>query len=118
MDQHIVNFNVILGKLGIELSRETIENRQRGKIVKGGWTIWYLFGTDEVGQYLDHYACHRMTGDSHVRWYADGSPKALDSYLDLRLTSDDPEEDRRLDNECLEHNERVTRELEAKGFGL
>lgn len=118
VDQHVVNFNRSFETWEIELPKEAVENQQRGKIVKSGWTIWYLFGRDEAGDYLDYYASHRMTNDSHVRLYADGSFKGLDSYRSMRRVSDDPEEDRRLEKEFWEHNERVSRELESKGFGL
>ena len=116
--QHIVNFNRSFEAWNIELPKEAVENRQRGKIVKSGWTIWYLFGRDEAGDYLDYYASHRMTNDRHVRLYDDGSSKGLDSYCGMRKVSDDPEGNKRLENEFWEHNERVSRELEAKGFGL
>ena len=118
VDQHIVNFNKSFEVWDIELSKEAVENRQLGKIVKSGWTIWYLFGTDEAGEYLDYYASHRMTNDRHVRLYADGGSKGLDSYWSMRRISDDPEEDKRLESEFWEHNERVSQQLEAKGFGL
>ena len=118
VDQRIVNFNRSFETWSIELPKEAVENQQRGKIVKSGWSIWYLFGRDEVGNYLDYYASHRMTNDRHVRLYADGSSKGLDSYRSMRVVSDDPEEDRRLENEFWEHNERVSRELESKDFGL
>ena len=118
MDQHIVNFNRSFEIWGIELPEEAVRNQQRGKIVKRGWAIWYLFGGDDAGEYLDYYASHRMTNDRHARLYADGSSKSLDSYCSMRRVSDDPEENKRLENEFWEHNERVSRELEAKGFML
>src|SRR5262249_43812462 len=31
------------------LPEEDVVNRRRGKIVKAGWAIWYLFGSDEQG---------------------------------------------------------------------
>jgi hypothetical protein len=102
----------------IQLPREAVEKRQRGKIVEAGWTIWYLFGSDDDGEYLDYYASHRMTNDSHVRIYEDGRVESLESPWELRPTSKDPEENARMENEFWEHNERVSRLLEEKGFGL
>lgn len=58
---------------GLALPPEDVEARRRGKIVGGGWAIWYLFGSDEQGEYLDYYASHRMTDDRHVR-FCEGSP--------------------------------------------
>ena len=102
----------------IELPREAVDNRQRGKIVEAGWTIWYQFGSDEDGEYLDYYSSHRMTNDSHVRIHEDGRVESLDSLWEVRPTSKDPDENARLENEFWEHNERVSRILEEKGFGL
>lgn len=118
VNQCIANFNGYFEALGIKLPKEAAENQQQGKIVKSGWTIWYLFGRDEAGDYLDYYASHRMTNDRHVRLYADGSSKALNAYFSMRRVSEDPEEDKRLENEFWEYNERVSRELESKGFAL
>ena len=102
----------------IKLPREAVEARQRGKIVQAGWTIWFLFGADASGEYLDYYSSHRMTNDSHVRLYADGRVEGRESLWELRQSSDDPEEEARLKAEFWEHNERVTRLLEENGFGL
>ncbi len=102
----------------IRLPREAIAARQRGKIVQAGWTIWYLFGSDERGEYLDYYSSHRMTNDSHVRLYDDGRVVGLESLYEMRPTSDDPAEEARLKAEFRDHNERVARLLEEKGFGL
>lgn len=102
----------------LQLPRAAVKNRRRGKIVEAGWTIWYLFGSDESGEYLDYYASHRMTNDSHARIYADGRVEGLESLWEMRQSSNDPDEDARLENEFWEHNERVAKLLEAKGFGL
>ncbi|MDE2902095.1 MAG: hypothetical protein OXP73_03605 [Chloroflexota bacterium] len=102
----------------IQLPREAVEQRRRGKIVEAGWTIWYLFGSDDSGEYLDYYSSHRMTNDSHVRIYADGRVVGLESLWEMRTSSDDPDEDARLKDEFWAHNERVARMLEEKGFGL
>ncbi|MCY3747920.1 MAG: hypothetical protein OXG64_01380 [Chloroflexi bacterium] len=111
-------FNQSFSYWRIQLPREDVENRQRGTIVEAGWTIWFLFGSDESGEYLDYYSSHRMTNDSHVRIYEDGRVELLESLWELRPTSDDPEENARLEDEFWEHNERVARVLEEKGFGL
>ena len=78
--------------------------------------IWYLFGSDENGEYLDYYASHRMTEDSYVRIYVDGHEEYLPEIVGMRLASEDPEEDARLEAEYYAENQRVARMLEAKGF--
>jgi hypothetical protein len=100
----------------ITLPAASVEQRRSGHILQAGWTIWYLFGADERGEYLDYYAAHRMTNDRHVRLYADGGQQRLPAALDFRLISDDPEEDARLEAKYVAHNRIVTRLLASKGF--
>jgi len=103
---------------GIELPAENLAVRRRGKICSRGWAIWYLFGQDEKGEYLDYYASHRMTDDVHVRVYSDGSTESLPAIQGMRIASDDPEEDARLEAEYRAKNKRIVAMLEAKGFGV
>jgi hypothetical protein len=59
-----------------------------------------------------------MTNDRHVRIYADGRCEPLPAIHDMRLASEDPEEDARLESEYYQHNQQVAQLLEAKGFRL
>ena len=118
MDKAEALFNACFANWGIELPQDAAATRQRGKVVQAGWTVWWLFDADEKGEYLDFYAMHRMTNDRHERIYGDGTAVGLETMRDMRKVSNDPEEDARLETEFWEHNERVNRELEAKGFGL
>jgi hypothetical protein len=102
---------------GITIPSEHVRERRRGKLVEGGWAIWYLYGEDERGEYLDYYASHRMTDDRHVRIYESGEVERLPTINTFRLVSQDPEEDARLEAEYLDKNRRVARMLEEKGFG-
>lgn len=111
-------FNDTFSPWNIRLPPEDIANRRRGKIVEAGWAIWYLFGSDEKGEYLDYYASHRMTNDRHVRLYANGEREALPTIAEWQLVSKDPEENDRLEAEYFANNRRVARMLEAKGFGI
>jgi hypothetical protein len=111
-------FNATFAHWSICLPPDDVANRRRGKIVKAGWAIWYLFGADEQGEYLDYYASHRMTNAEHVRLYADGQEEALPSIRGFRLCSQDPEEDKRLKAEYDAANQRIARLLEEKGFGI
>jgi hypothetical protein len=106
------------GAWGIALPPENVKERRRGKILAAGWAIWYLFGTDERGEYLDYYASHRMTDDRHVRLRGDGTGEDLPAVVGMRVVSRDHEEDARLEAEYLEENRRVARMLEEKGFGV
>ena len=102
----------------IALPPEGVTERRRGKIFAGGWAIWYLFGSDEQGGYLDYYASHCMTDDRHVRLREGGLTEHLPAIRTFRIVSPDPVEDARLKAEYLEHNRRVGRMLREKGFGV
>lgn len=111
-------FNATFVHWKIRLPPKDIANRRRGKIVKAGWAIWYLFGSDEKGEYLDYYSSHRMTSDSHARIYASGEVEWLPTIQEGRPCSEDPEEDKRLDAEYYAANQRIAKLLEEKGFGI
>lgn len=111
-------FNETFSHWNIFLPPDAIASRKRGKVVKAGWSIWYLFGSDEKGEYLDYYASHRMTTDRHVRIYANGNEKDLPTIESMRMVSRNPEEDARLEAEYFARNQGVARMLEAKGFGM
>ena len=103
---------------GLYLPEEDVVQRRRGKICKAGWAVWYLFGKDDDGEYLDYYAAHRMTNDSHVRIFEDGRCEGLPAIPDFRISSSDPEEDARLEAESRAESRRVAEILEEKGFGI
>jgi hypothetical protein len=65
-------FRLAFAPWDIALPPEDVKERRRSKIVDSGWAIWYLFGSDERGGYLDYYASHRMTDDRHVRFREEG----------------------------------------------
>lgn len=102
----------------IRLPARDVAERRRGKIVRDGWAIWYLFGSDDQGEYLDYYAAHRMTSDAHIRIRPDGRCENLPTLSSLRVLSKDPIKDARLEAEFHAENQEVARLLEAKGFGL
>ena len=110
-------FNARFAHWGITLPPEDIAQRRRGKIVKAGWAIWYLFGSDEKGEYLDYYASHRMTNDRHVRIWEDGQQRAMESYWQMLVyDADVPGDKERAEDEYREHNRRVSEVLKRKGF--
>jgi hypothetical protein len=111
-------FNDVFSPWDIRLPEEDVTNRRRGKIVEAGWTIWYLFSSDARGEYLDYYASHRMTTDRHVRVYANGDEEHLPAIQSMRMVSRDSEEDARLEAEYFARNQRVSRLLEEKRFGI
>jgi len=100
----------------INLPEEDIKARRGGYIQNAGWLIQYCFGKNETGEYLDYYAAHRMTDDSHVRIYQDGHEESLPALSTFLLLSDDPIEAKRLEDEYEEHNSKVVEMLNEKGF--
>jgi hypothetical protein len=118
MDRAANQFSRDFSNWGIRLPQDDVAQRRRGRINTEGWAIWYLFGNDDRGEYLDYYAAHRMTDDRHVRIYADGERENLPTIQSFRPCSDDPAEDRLLDAEFVAENQRVAALLETKGFGL
>jgi len=118
MDKAAEQFGHDFVSWGIRLPQDDVAQRRRGRINADGWAIWYLFGVDQRGEYLDYYAAHRMTNDRHIRIYADGEREDLPTIQSFRMCSDDPVEDRRLAAELFAENKQVAAILEAKGFGL
>ena len=90
-------------------------------IVKQGWTIWARFdvGAEDGRERLDYYAMHRMTSDSHVRLYGDGSADSLPAMGDLGpiIPLDaTPAEQEAAEEKYFAHNRAVVELLQEKGF--
>ncbi len=64
----------------INFPEETFTNKQYTHIRKNGWSIFYQFGKDVRGEYVELYSQHRMTSDSHCKIYKDGDVEYLDSF--------------------------------------
>ncbi|WP_028998150.1 hypothetical protein [Azohydromonas australica] len=116
MDNIIKNFNKWFQHWNIQLSQDAVEQRSSGVIKQGGWNIRFCFGRDEKGEFLDYYATHRLTDDSHVRLHEDGTRTSLPAYWGWCRTSDDPIEAQRLKEAQDRENHEVTLLLQAKGF--
>lgn len=111
-------FNERFASWGIVLPYDEVMARRCGKIIKSGWIIWFLFGEDSSGEYLDYYSSHRMAGDNHIRIHADGSEKALPSICPARSASLDPVKDAEYEKAFFRENQEVSEMLRTKGFGL
>ena len=101
---------------GIELPAEEILSRSPGSLQDSGWHISYNWGRDEIGEYLDYYAYHRMTNDSHIRIYETGATKSFPPIHDFRVCADDPETDSQLEAEHVKKNREVARIVRLKGL--
>jgi len=118
MDEIERRFNQHFAHWGIRLPPGNVEQRRSGQILQAGWAIWYRFGEDMDGEYLDYYASHRMTEDEHVRLRDFGATEWLPAIVGMRLCSGDPVEEARLAEEHHARNAEVSRMLEEIGFGL
>ena len=112
------SFNRDFANFDIRLPTGAVAARQGGRIVTGGWTIWYTFGSDGETEYLDYYASHRMTNDRHIRLYADGREERLETMREGYVVPEDPEEAARAKADAYAHNKAVRRMLDEKGFTL
>ena len=110
-------FNSRFARWEIALPAGDIDQRKRGKIQKGGWAIWYLFGSDESGEYLDVYALHRSCED-HYRLYESGGQKNLPTPWDVYPVTGDPVADAKEKEAFFAHNQEVAKLLAKKGFGM
>jgi len=56
--------------------------KSSGRIrTKSGWIIRYFFGIENDKQFIEIYACHRMTDDRHYRIYEDGTEERREIIL-------------------------------------
>ena len=100
------------------LPAESLRTLAPGHMAKGGWLIQFCFGNDAGGAYLDYYATHRMTDDSHVRLHENGTHTQLESLQSFFVTREDPGEAARLEEEHLKTNRKIMDALVEKGFTL
>ena len=111
-------FNNRFASSGIRLPPEDIAQRRRGRLHQAGWTLWYLFGVDDRGEYLDLYTRHRKSFDTHTRLREDQEPEDLPAIDGFFQTSDDPAEARQLAAAYYDAQQRVVALLAAKGFDV
>ncbi len=100
----------------LSLPRRVMTSRSAGAIAKKGWLIQYLFGKDEKGEYLDVYTSHRHPGENHVRLRPDGSIEQLEVLGSIYFCSDDPAEQKKLEEDFYRKNREIARRLVEKGF--
>ena len=60
----------------IKFDMPTFELKQYTHILQCGWNIYYQFGYDDK-PYMEVYSTHRMTSDSYIRYFADGTTLSL-----------------------------------------
>ena len=101
----------------IELPIDAMEPGVVWMIVQRGWTIWTLFGFEGERPFLDYYAMHRMTSDSHIRLYGNGEAESLPAIQDMHVVPQGgPEKEAEAKAKFIAHNRAVQQLLDDKGF--
>jgi hypothetical protein len=95
----------------ISLPLEDLRGRKRGSIHKEGWTIHYLFGSENGREYLEYFASHRMTNDTLNRIDEDGAASRVGCCQEF-YEANNPQAER----EYTEHNRAFYREVQEKGL--
>ena len=113
-------FNREFSHFEIELPVDALSPGKVWLIVNRGWTIWTRFDVEpEHGrEHLDCYSMHRMTSDSHVRWFADGEAEQLPAIAESYGYREDATEAEKeaARARVLASNRAVEKLLEEKGF--
>jgi len=63
-----------------------------GSIHEEECAVWYLFGRDERGEFVDCCASHRLTENSPLRPRCGACPEDLPTIIEMRRVSPDPDE--------------------------
>lgn len=108
-------FNWEYEKYGIKLPEGAVEKMQKGKIKENPWNIYFVFGEDNKGKYIQYYATNRFTNDGHMRIYENGETVELPAYWDMifyggNTTFEEAEK------KNMEHNEIVLEMLKKDGI--
>lgn len=75
----------------IKFHLPTFELKQYTHIKTCGWNIYYQFGEDSDGLYMEVYAMHRMTSDSYHRYYLNGKTEMLKSLTSMCIVGKEDE---------------------------
>jgi len=111
-------FSGLTGSLAEVIDMERMATEDNGHSYSDyGWHIGWAWTTDESGDLcLDVLREHRMSGASVTRFRADAEPESLDAPSTMRLASEDPVEDARLEEEFTARQRRIVDDLRARGL--
>lgn len=111
-------FNQRFGSRRIPLPPEDLALRRRGRLRGFGQIVWYLFGADKLGEYLDYYTVGRWGATSTSGCGTTAGPKPCRPLNGPIPTQTIREEAARIAAEFYAENQRIRDMLTAKGFGL
>lgn len=96
MHNAIEAFEQDFARWGLHLPPEDVAARRSGQLREAGWTVFYDFGQDVRGEFLDYYAGLRdatdetVNDDWHVRLYESGERVTLPTVLEAYMYSREP----------------------------
>lgn len=86
-------------------------------INKNGWTILVIFATEKNRGFIEFYACHRMTGDSHKRIYENGTIDQLPAHTEwIVFDPNVPNSQEESQKKFIQYNEQIKKDLKEKGL--
>lgn len=101
----------------IRLPPDDLAQARAGLIRDQGWSIRYIFGSNDRGDYVEYYATHRMTNDRRVRIYTSGEVESLPAIQEgYFFKSEIPGDEERARRAYHEHNEAVAEDLKSLGL--
>ena len=97
----------------IRIPHDKIAGRRAGHLNKAGWDIRWIFGEEDNDEYLEFYACHRMTNDRRLRLYASGRQQSMAAAQQMMVfpTNATNEDKQRIEAEYFEYNRAIAEEL-------
>ena len=101
----------------VRLPDGAVERGEPGIIQQAGWTIRWVFGSDDEGSHLEFYATNRMTSDRRMRISSSGETRELEA-LETMYAYDAkiPGDRERAARESRSRNIRISKELEDRGL--
>jgi hypothetical protein len=99
MQKAIQLFEQDFARWDLHIPAADVAARASGMLRQAGWHVFYDFGQDARGEFLDYYAALRdgtdaaVTDDWHVRLYDTGDRVALPTVLEAYMYSRDPRPD-------------------------
>lgn len=94
----------------IKFDMTTFELKQYTHILQHGWNIYYQFGNDINGHFIEVYTSHRMTSDEHFKLYEDGTLTSLPAFSYTYIKGEEHITD--------EHNNKVKHDVYDPEHGI
>lgn len=102
----------------MELPVEEVAERRAGRLTEAGWVLTFVWGVAGGREFLELYACHRMTSDRHTRIWEDGRTEELEAFAEVTVypPGADAEQSARIDAAAWARDRRIKEDLLTKGL--